>query len=145
MVAKEVTLGPHGLTFPLAGVEVTGLRVGSHVLLQLGDDIELVIESPFILCRDDQVLEINVSAPSDTAMVSSVLHQTIRTVIATRLGNLQIAFEDGQRLEVAPYRRRESWRFHFSDGRMYWCLQDGGVGMFDHSFGGSIRNLGDMV
>jgi Family of unknown function (DUF6188) len=145
MIADEVIADANGWTFPLSGVRVTGLRVSSHVLIELGDDVEIVIESPFRLYGNGQIVNIDMYELNDAAMVRSVLHRVIQMAIATRLGSLEITFENMHKLEVPVSQERESWRIHLTNDRLYWGLKGGGVGMFDHSVGVSIRNIGGTI
>jgi hypothetical protein len=119
MTASEVTHGPDGWVFPLAEASVTNLGVDDRFLLRLRSGVEIVIETPFRLWRDDETFTIDPSRTADVAMARPLLHQVVRTAVATSRGILHITFEDGQDLEVAPTGDHGSWKIHFPDGCLY--------------------------
>lgn len=131
MAVDEVISDSRGWTFPLSGIAVAQVALELNLLIRLADRTEIVIEGEFFVCRAGETLAVGDPGACAETTMPSLIGQTIREVTASRADVLEIKFVDGYNLEVAPNNDSETWRVHFVDGRTYWSLPHGGVGMFD--------------
>jgi uncharacterized protein DUF6188 len=133
-MTAEVSETPNEHRWTLRGHRITQLTVdlGSFRLLTwtLEASAEVRLAVPFTFREPDAIERIiDPDEPERLSPLLSLLGRTIDVLVATRRGELMLAFGDGSSLRVLPHPRFEAWEVQGGgalEGMSYLCAPGGG-------------------
>ena len=134
-MSADVSETPNEHRWTLGGHRITHLSIdlSSFRLLTwtLAASAEVRIAVPFTFREPDAIERIiDPEEPEQLSPLLSLLGRTVDTLVATRTGELMVAFGDGSSLRVMPHARVEAWEVQGGgalEGMSYRCEPGGGV------------------
>lgn len=134
-MSAEVSETPNEHRWLLNGHRITqlSLDLGSFRLLTwtLDASAEVRLAVPFTFREPDAIEHtIDPDEPEQLSPLLSLLGRTIELLVATRRGELMLAFGDGSSLRALPDPRVEAWEVQGGgalEGMSYRCEPGGGV------------------
>jgi hypothetical protein len=133
-MTAEVSETPNEHRWTLQGHRITQLTVelGSFRLLTwtLEASAEVRLAAPFTFREPDAIERIvDPDEPEQISPLLSLVGRTMNLLVATRRGELMLAFGDGSSLRVPPHPRFEAWEVQGGgalEGMSYLCGPGGG-------------------
>ena len=90
----------------------------------------LRIEGGFTILDREQVHRLTPSSPVNLGLAVALFGQVVQSARTSEEGKLEIAFEDGRSLTVAPNDRYEAWEFSGPGGVRVVCTPGGGISVW---------------
>jgi hypothetical protein len=111
----------------LSGRAVESTLIEYSVVLQCSGEHFVVISSPFVLENNGLSYAITPEEDSDECFepVRRLVGQTIKAATVEANGGLQMAFNNGTTLMVAPDDAYEAWNVSGPDGALTVCMPGG--------------------
>jgi len=111
----------------LRGKRLQSLLIEYSIRMQLSDVYFALIASPFTLDRHGKVFTISPEDDPDEAFepIRQLVGQQVEDARATPSGGLEMVFEDGSRLQVAPDEAHEAWNVSGPDGALVVSMPGG--------------------
>ena len=134
-MSVDVSETPNEHRWTLGGHRITQLSIdlSSFRLLTwtLAASAEVRLAVPFTFLEPDAIERtIDPDEPEQLSPLLSLLGRTVDTLVATRTGELMLAFGDGSSLRVQPHPRVEAWEVQGGgalEGMSYRCEPGGGI------------------
>lgn len=100
--------------------------------IELSDGHFVVIESPFIVEVDGEVISLSPEHDSDESFtpVKGLVGHTVEEAIADENGSLRVTFDNGTRLLVEPDPAYEAWNVSGPDGALVVSTPGGNVAVW---------------
>ncbi len=134
-MSADVSETPNEHRWTLSGHRITQLSIdlSSFRLLTwtLAASAEVRLAVPFTFREPDAIERaIDPEEPEQLSPLLSLLGRTLDSLVATRTGELMLAFGDGSSLRVGPHARVEAWEVQGGgalEGMSYRCEPGGGI------------------